>query len=472
MGTDRGVAVHAWLSDVTILHHRLQKGADKLHALLQTNPSSHGMYVHAFIAAGMCKSLVDYCKFYTSEVYIQCSTPISRPKRLMTPRGGVPPRSAAGSTNASTPQCNDVDKRTIRTSGFHAKDTAAAPLRSQTSLVLATFGWWELIEPTDDAVRILCMSLAANGIHICSVTGLPSAAVSQSLDGRYGYVWKGPLHHAHNGVGVLVALPWERSFMIPTNIDCELGIRRMLIVAPGPLLILAAYGPYVGAWRTELHLQWLQDTVDILHRMARSLQVKYVWLMGDFNLRGVAPGPAQLAATGSGHESLAHEFREMLREHSITVLTSPATHNRGGALDIHGTNVGINSADTDNDVQIYTTPAPCISDHRLAFVHTPLPMEGGGPLQPSRDERGVFVFDWSRDQALWEAAWVPYFSICRAVADSIYIVVDSCVGQPCDTRTRRAFVLTMQAIFDTIVCLVGHIAGLLKLHSSPSVTRP
>ena len=60
--------------------------------------------------------------------------------------------------------------------------------------------------------------------------------------------------------------------------------------------------------------------------------------MGDFNLRGVAAGPSAGPAAGSGHEAISQEFLRMLTLADLRPLPKPATHRRGGGLDLHITN--------------------------------------------------------------------------------------------------------------------------------------
>ena len=67
--------------------------------------------------------------------------------------------------------------------------------------------------------------------------------------------------------------------------------------------------------------------------------ISSVWIWGDFNLRGIAPGPSMGPAVGSGHESIAEDFKSFLSIHGLAALSSGPTHRRGGALDIHITNV-------------------------------------------------------------------------------------------------------------------------------------
>jgi len=426
------MTLHAWMSDVSTLNDRLTKGTDLLHAALHACSSLHALYNHVCLVRGLCRSLLAYCKFYSTGPLIKCSTPLARPQRHIARRHA---ESASGT--AHNPEVTDQTPASM--------------------LVLATFGWWEIIEPSDAAIQALCFTLAARGIHVCVVTGLPSASLPESLGGRHGYVWKGPLHHRHDGVGVLVASPWQRLVQVHTPVEDVLGSRRLLLTAPGPVLILAAYGPYVGAWKADLHRTWLRDTLDILKRAADSLRIQQVWITGDFNLRGVAPGPSHPAADGTGHASLAHEFRDLLFMHGITVLPSPATHNRGGALDIHGTNTF-----HPGEVGTVVTPSPCISDHRVSFVVTRFRLPSVEQQHSVADKRGVVVFDWSRDLQEWQKAWRPHSLLCRDVAKSIQHNAHVLTCQPIQARPRRAVAAATQALIDAMVTLFGHTAGLLR----------
>ena len=60
-----------------------------------------------------------------------------------------------------------------------------------------------------------------------------------------------------------------------------------------------------------------------------------VWTLGDFNLMGVAPGPASLPQPGSQGERMAKWFVHALGQAGLRALRSPAIHVQGGALDIH-----------------------------------------------------------------------------------------------------------------------------------------
>ena len=124
---------------------------------------------------------------------------------------------------------------------LHAGLTAcAAPAQAAVAscppkCTLGTFGWWEVVSPTEAAIRTLCATLAAQHVHCCIVTGLPSAACGSFLDGRFGFVWVGEMHPDVFGVGLLLAVPWRGSFVV---IPAFGAVSRRIIFfkMPGPTL--------------------------------------------------------------------------------------------------------------------------------------------------------------------------------------------------------------------------------------------
>ena len=110
--------------------------------------------------------------------------------------------------------------------------------------------------------------------------------------------------------------------------------RRHLFIVPGPMLATATYAPYVGCLRTQDDIAFLRDTIDITHSTAAKLGITHIWLLGDFNLRGIAPGTSMPPPLGSGHASLSEEFAGMLQAAGKHPLMTPATHRRGGGVDL------------------------------------------------------------------------------------------------------------------------------------------
>ena len=86
------------------------------------------------------------------------------------------------------------------------------------------------------------------------------------------------------------------------------------------------------------HQLFLSDLISH-HVQVREQHPKNVcWLMGDFNLRGLAPGNAAAETRGSAGARIVAWLREVLRQHQLGAVTSEATHVKGGALDVHITN--------------------------------------------------------------------------------------------------------------------------------------
>ena len=118
-------------------------------------------------------------------------------------------------------------------------------------VVLATFGWWEIICPTETMLHALCTRLANRRVIVCTVTGLPAAAVQAYLDGRFGYVWVGDWHAHSQGVGLLVAKPWKDDIPRLAPHPAVASRRHVFCKLPGSVLGIGAYGPCVGSLPVE-----------------------------------------------------------------------------------------------------------------------------------------------------------------------------------------------------------------------------
>ena len=272
-------ALHAWAHDAANLKRRLVSAAEMLRqctSSLQTSCNGLlGLQGHLEASCCSCDVILDSCRNYQPPAWPKpVSTPCARPERYLSPSQRV------NSTAASVKRGGGVP------------------------LVIGTFGWWEILCPTESAIHALCSSLAARKIQVCIVTGLPAASIQVALDGRFGYVWKGHMHADTRGVGLLVASPFisQVSLVHPLGVtDC----RHIYCKLPGQLLVVGVYGPNPGTLPMEEHRQWLQDTVDVIQRTASNHGLIDVWLCGDLNLRGVAPGPAKCGQSGSATANLA-----------------------------------------------------------------------------------------------------------------------------------------------------------------------
>jgi len=362
----------------------------------------------------------------------QISTPLARPRRAVQTGDGLP----------------NLVRNEQRETG--------------SPLVLATFGWWEIIVPTVDAVRELCFALATRKVHACAVTGFPAAVVHQVLDGRLGYKWIGELSPDTQSVGMLVAVPWLHSITIVAP-QGEADRRRHFFLLPGPLLGVACYGPCTGSIPVADHECWLQQTVDITVATAAHHQVRDVWLLGDFNLRGVAPGPSQPAAAGSSHAKLTEAFKEMLSEVGWHPLWTGATHDRGGGLDIHITNI-----QTEEAAEVALPLVRCKSDHRLTTACCHKRAGPGAEMQDHRDVRGVEVFEWRRDEVQWRKALCPTQALTATLTASWRGVMARALLQPPRKSLRRAVATAVQVLFDMVFGCAGHAAGLMRRRQIPT----
>ena len=94
---------------------------------------------------------------------------------------------------------------------------------------------------------------------------------------------------------------------------------------------------------------FLQQTIDCIHQL---------WLVGDLNLRSVAPGSFERPAAGSPHEDLLLEFRRMLHAAVLQPPRAPPTHCWGSRLGLHIAQIA-----TSVVVTLHPAPPECPSAH-------------------------------------------------------------------------------------------------------------
>ena len=135
------VSLDAWTNDATQLSARLQKAADLFHACSFTAPAMISLQLHVTIGIKVCTSIANACISFLADACPpkQCSTPLFRPRRQLRQQPPSPPVRQPGTHLCST---NNVVEPCL---GAHGSIAA----EHRCPLVIATFGWWEIIEPSD-----------------------------------------------------------------------------------------------------------------------------------------------------------------------------------------------------------------------------------------------------------------------------------------------------------------------------------
>ena len=123
----------------------------------------------------------------------------------------------------------------------HEEDIGEIPQLG--GLKLATFGWWEIVLPTQRNYTKLQIRRLMERIHICAVTGLPAQHLGSGLqDGSY--FWEGPVVGNHQAVGILIhkSLRDQTSpySMVPGTEN------RAVVVSVGQCIAQAVYSPFMG----------------------------------------------------------------------------------------------------------------------------------------------------------------------------------------------------------------------------------
>ena len=254
----------------------------------------------------------------------------------------------------------------------------------------------------------------------------------------------GDWHHDTRAVGMLAAIPWRECIRQAQPVGST-HQRRLLSKVGGTLLFVPVYGPYVGAMTTTEHLDFLQDTIDVTIATALHHGLRDIWIAGDLNLRGVAPGQSKTARKGSSHDMIASAFKDMLTAVGWTVLNTGPTHNRGGALDIR-----------------------IINMKPLSGVQMAQPLRQGTAVRDQRDQRGVSVFVWKRDDDLWRQALDPGAGLLTQVKNCFQDIAVHAVQQPPPKSLRSTVATATQLILDMIFDFMGIAAGMLCKKSARS----
>ena len=260
------------------------------------------------------------------------------------------------------------------------------PPKCHRGLVVATFGWWELVPAVLSQIRRLCVGLRRRHIDVCAVTGLATSVAGGGVPAKEGYVWFGDVCDHVECAGILVSVALSRQARRLQNTP-DVGSRQCIVLV-GSLVVQAAYGPYVGKWHTQPHRAFLVHILDSHVRLRAEFAEGQVWTCGDFNLRGVAQGHAPEAKAGSQHSRMASWFKEELSHRGLRAQDSASTHisgsKPGGALDLH-----ITASHLRHGVHVEWLPRR-LSDHALTFVHTDpvASRDGGGAERHSRNLLG------------------------------------------------------------------------------------
>ena len=94
--------------------------------------------------------------------------------------------------------------------------------------------------------------------------------------------------------------------------------------------------------------------------LQRRLGYQAVWTEGNFNARGVAPGPSAPQGSRRGI-AISKWLKEELTACNLTALWSEATHKAEGALGIHITQA--------NEERVPTLAWRDYSDHAFTLMH-------------------------------------------------------------------------------------------------------
>ena len=199
-------------------------------------------------------------------------------------------------------------------------------------------GWWEIVVPTRQNITNLCTALTEKQIAICVVTGIPSGVVADLLDGRLGYCLITPPSYEIATVTILVATPWGPHVRLHEELH---GKERRLAACSGMdgTLIVGIYAPHVGRMDTGDHAQWLIKAITMIEETATQNNLHKIWICGDLNIRGLFPGDGAGPAQGSSHSILTRMLKSILEQYNLRPIRTVTTHNKGGALDGHITNM-------------------------------------------------------------------------------------------------------------------------------------
>ena len=324
--------------------------------------------------------------------------------------------------------------------------------RAETTLRVATFGWWEVMAPSDCNVRRLCEQLRLRSVRLCAVTGLPSAGATALRDGTLEYRWFGELRESVDGAGFLVHRSLQDSIRRLPDPVCSTS-RRCSVSLHGRAWT-AVYGPCGGRWPLQTHKAFLCDTLACVVALGHQHQGSS-WAMGDFNLRGVAVGDS-LPAACPRQADLAAWFRETLATAGLAALPSPKTHVAGGALDLH-----VVGKDSRHVACVVWLPGR-LSDHALVTVDVDIPASTV-PIAPSAPRAKRQAAVWIRDEEVWRKALREVSPLITTAAGAIEAAVDGCLLVPPARGQREAILDSATAVLRAIIVSAGHAGGAVRL---------
>ena len=350
--------------------------------------------------------------------------------------------------------------RPQRKIGDTSQPTVEPPKALSGSLRIATFGWWEIVTPNHGNVQSLCQVLAAERVDICCVTGLPAGRVRPSLQGSLGYCWHGPWRFDVHNAGFLLTVQLASIARDVPVASISANNRRQWVVV-GELPLLAVYGPHVGKFRTEEHRAFLSETVVSFCVTCSKLGLSG-WMLGDFNLQGIAKGGGKQPVLGTQHRRMSGWFRTLLDEHGLQALPSPPSHRAGGTLDIH-----IPLQCSGASVRALPRMPKCPSDHRIMVADTSLRVTTCGKQLSISNRRGrTRCFTWSRSEAEWAKALEQSRGVQASISKCASAVARAACGGDSHIHTtgklRSALSDAVTTLIEALVAVSGHAAGLIQ----------
>jgi hypothetical protein len=335
--------------------------------------------------------------------------------------------------------------------------TGKKPATGNTAIkVVATVGWWELVQPSTENVARLCQQLHKRSIQLCAVTGFPAAtAQPDDLNGKHGYTWIGDARSDYEAAGFFIE---ARLASLAQRVADPSGPspRRCLIHVDGRGW-QAAYGPYVGKFDKECHSSFLRQCVFNHMNFIRSGLCVSAWSMGDFNLRGVAEG-SSLVSRSALHADLAKYFRAVLQESSLRVLPTGATHTKGGALDLH-----ISHDLPAGGAEVVWLPRK-LSDHALSIAKPQVPNKSKNGAEPQFNLFRRVV--WSRDPNKWKQTLRGYEGAMKVLADACWEAAHGTVTETVSTANRSAMMEGATVCYHAITVSAGHEGSATELRDS------
>ena len=183
----------------------------------------------------------------------------------------------------------------------------------------------------------------------------------------------------------------------PLQVPASLG-EREVITKVGDHIVQGVYSTYVGTIRTKELKRFLTTVIDNHHQLQTTNHKGEVWTMGDFNLKGVAPGHHNEPRENSQRYRVSQWMKGVLKAYDLQGVTTPDTHTTGSALDIHITR----NAER-HKANIHTI-AGRFSDHSVSIVETNLQIEVA--IAPTESKAGHTTphIIWTNKPKEWEPA--------------------------------------------------------------------